>query len=71
MAGVAKWLRQWIVVPPFAGSTPVVRPFTARVSAIRSLALRNTSIKISIKLGVDDPHFLAVEFASTGSIGSH
>lgn len=26
MAGVAKWLRQWIVVPPFAGSNPVVRP---------------------------------------------
>ena len=26
MAGVAKWLRQWIVVPPFAGSSPVVRP---------------------------------------------
>ena len=26
MAGVAKWLRQWVVVPPFAGSSPVVRP---------------------------------------------
>ncbi len=26
MASVAKWLRQWIVVPPFAGSSPVVRP---------------------------------------------
>ena len=26
MASVAKWLRQWIVVPPFAGSIPVVRP---------------------------------------------
>ncbi len=26
MAGVAKWLRQWIVVPPFVGSSPIVRP---------------------------------------------
>lgn len=26
MASVAKWLRQWIVIPPFAGSIPVVRP---------------------------------------------
>ena len=25
-ADVAKWLRQWIVIPPFAGSIPVVRP---------------------------------------------
>ena len=26
MASVAKWLRQWIVIPPLAGSSPVVRP---------------------------------------------
>jgi hypothetical protein len=26
LAGVAKWLRQWVVVPPFAGSSPVTRP---------------------------------------------
>ena len=26
MASVAKWLRQWIVVPPFVGSSPIVRP---------------------------------------------
>ena len=26
MAGVAKWLRQRVVVPPFAGSSPVTRP---------------------------------------------
>lgn len=25
MADVAKWLRQWIVTPLFAGSTPVIR----------------------------------------------
>ncbi len=40
MASVAKWLRQWIVVPPFVGSSPIVRPclfysedatFTARM----------------------------------------
>lgn len=27
MAGVAKRLRQWIVAPSFAGSSPVIRPF--------------------------------------------
>ncbi len=26
MASVAKWLRQRIVVPPFVGSSPIVRP---------------------------------------------
>ena len=34
MAGVAKWLRQWVVVPPFAGSSPVTRPkkkFTRKI----------------------------------------
>lgn len=25
-AGVAKWLRQWVVVPPYAGSNPVACP---------------------------------------------
>ena len=25
-AGMAKWLRQWVVVPLFAGSIPVTRP---------------------------------------------
>ena len=27
MASVAKWLRHWVVVPAFAGSIPVVRPY--------------------------------------------
>ncbi len=26
MASVAKWLRQWFVVPPSGGSSPLVRP---------------------------------------------
>ncbi len=26
MASVAKWLRQWFVVPPFVGSIPIIRP---------------------------------------------
>ena len=30
VASVAKWLRQWIVVPPLAGSSPVVRPHNFR-----------------------------------------
>ena len=25
VAGVAKWLRQWVVIPSFAGSSPVTR----------------------------------------------
>ena len=40
MAGVAKWLRQWFVVPPFVGSSPIVRP------PIRAVADR-----ISLKVG--------------------
>ena len=31
MASVAKWLRQWFVVPPFVGSSPIVRPDLAKV----------------------------------------
>ena len=27
MASVAKWLRQWFVVPLFVGSIPIIRPF--------------------------------------------
>ena len=27
MASVAKWLRQWVVIPSLAGSIPVVRPY--------------------------------------------
>ncbi len=34
MADVAKWLRQWIVTPPLAGSTPVIRPFSTLDSLI-------------------------------------
>ena len=26
MASVAKWLRQWFVVPLFVGSIPIIRP---------------------------------------------
>jgi hypothetical protein len=29
MASVAKWLRQWIVIPPFVGSIPIIRPFSS------------------------------------------
>ena len=31
MAGVAKWLRQWVVIPPFAGSSPVTRPYLFKI----------------------------------------
>lgn len=35
MASVAKWLRQWFVVPPFVGSSPIVRPdFTEKVMSM-------------------------------------
>lgn len=33
MASVAKGLRQWIVVPPLAGSNPVVRPYFGVLAA--------------------------------------
>lgn len=35
MASVAKWLRQRIVVPPFVGSSPIVRPFLPSISSLR------------------------------------
>ena len=28
MAGVAKWLRHRVVIPTFAGSSPVTRPYS-------------------------------------------
>ena len=31
MASVAKWLRQWFVVPPFVGSIPIIRPFNSEL----------------------------------------
>lgn len=31
MAGVAKWLRQWIVTPLLAGSSPVIRPLNCLI----------------------------------------
>ena len=31
MAGVAKWLRQWVVVPPFVGSSPITRPKKVKI----------------------------------------
>ncbi len=34
MASVAKWLRQWFVVPPFVGSIPIVRPLLFRQSVV-------------------------------------
>ena len=34
MASVAKWLRQWFVVPPFVGSIPIIRPHSENKKAI-------------------------------------
>ena len=30
-ASVAKWLRQWFVVPPFVGSIPIIRPLNSEL----------------------------------------
>ena len=38
-ASVAKWLRQWIVIPPFAGSIPVVRPFSNPLQPLHDTSL--------------------------------
>lgn len=35
MAGVAKWLRQRVVVPLFAGSSPVTRPIKSLQGKLR------------------------------------
>ena len=37
MADVAKWLRQRVVVPPFAGSSPVIRPKNYLQGKLRKL----------------------------------
>lgn len=61
MASVAKWLRQRIVVPPLAGSTPVVRPlhnftincvagFSPTSGGTKSSALTHISHKTTIAL---------------------
>lgn len=34
MVGVAKWLRQWVVVPSCAGSNPVAHPIKDRINSI-------------------------------------
>jgi hypothetical protein len=39
MASVAKWLRQWIVIPPFVGSIPIIRPFVAVDSLNKAVVL--------------------------------
>ncbi len=50
MASVAKWLRQWIVVPPFAGSSPVVRPMiNYRVNGTFTLEWLNHNLDIRPK----------------------
>jgi hypothetical protein len=46
MASVAKRLRQWIVIPPFAGSIPVVRPFCAEFIVHNSKMLKNDAQKL-------------------------
>ena len=33
MAGRSQWLRQWFVVPPFVGSSPIVRPSSLSLRA--------------------------------------
>ena len=45
MAGVAKWLRQRVVVPPFAGSSPVTRPNLKKKSRnIKKIQLKKNYI---------------------------
>ena len=54
MASVAKWLRQWIVVPPLGGSIPLVRPTVSledskQVETFRRSFL-NTGMKSRLKV---------------------
>ncbi len=43
MASVAKWLRQWFVVPPFVGSSPIVRPYSILSDAHLALPVMSNS----------------------------
>ena len=43
-ASVAKWLRQWIVVPPFEGSIPFARPYKVNKIAHRLSTLRSNRL---------------------------
>jgi hypothetical protein len=47
MASVAKWLRQRIVVPPFVGSSPIVRP---RVKQINTATSKSKTPQLSLVL---------------------
>ncbi len=48
MASVAKWLRQRIVVPPFVGSSPIVRPYERKIFACLSQRLRAKILLFSL-----------------------
>ena len=53
MASVAKWLRQWFVVPPFAGSSPVVRPLLEhRLDGIFAIKIRINTYELKILLSI-------------------
>ena len=42
MVGVAKWLRQRVVVPPFVGSNPITHPY----DSVAKSGLRRQSAKL-------------------------
>ncbi len=48
MASVAKWLRQWFVVPPFVGSSPIVRPqlISGKTGSVNAIAVNVIGRKI-------------------------
>lgn len=66
MASVAKWLRQWIVVPPFAGSSPVVRPYfnvcLMRLSPIKGENTIRQSVYITLTKITIEPKLQEMQF---------
>lgn len=56
MASVAKWLRQWIVVPPFAGSSPVVRPGFSAYLTLLSPTSDRTTVELHPQNSLNYPH---------------
>lgn len=51
MAGVAKWLRRWIVASLFAGSIPVIRPIKKFVKD-RRVSLKIVQINSNLDFSI-------------------
>jgi hypothetical protein len=63
MARVAKWLRQRFVVPPFAGSIPVFRPYKSKKASsieFRACFLAVSARRVLVELASHAPFATAI-----------